>query len=96
MEYVPDGDRLIVLVARPALKQWWRNVLQNPAVRVLVDGDERAGLAQVEVGTAKAEADLARYLVARPRAARVVSRSRDDTVVVSHELAPATSQRGVG
>jgi deazaflavin-dependent oxidoreductase (nitroreductase family) len=74
VEYVRDGDRLLVLVGRPAEKQWWRNVQADPSVTLVLGGSRVEARAQVEVGAAAA-ADLARYVAARPRAAGVPAAS---------------------
>jgi deazaflavin-dependent oxidoreductase (nitroreductase family) len=83
-EYVRDGDRLLVLVAHPGDKQWWRNVQEIPVVQVVLDGRSREMIATVEEGTA-ARPDLALYASARPRAARAVA---DDVLIVAFEESP--------
>jgi uncharacterized protein len=81
VEYVRDADRLLVLVARPSRKQWWRNVQENPLVEVTLDGRTRRANAVVEVG-ADAQVDLARYAALRPRMARRIDPA-DGPVVVT-------------
>lgn len=81
VEYVRDGDRLVVLVAHPAGKQWWRNVREDPKVRVMVDGREREAAVTLVVGPG-AEADAAWYVAARHRAGRVVGAGAGEDLVV--------------
>lgn len=86
VEYVEDGDRMLVLVAHARRKQWWRNLQEDPMVQVRVSGRVHSAVAVVEVGS-EAMADLARYVAARPRAARVASMPGEDVVVVQLEVA---------
>jgi deazaflavin-dependent oxidoreductase (nitroreductase family) len=81
VEYVRAGDRLLVLVAHPEAKQWWRNVRENAMVDVCVDGQTYAAAATVEKGD-EARDDLAMYVSARPRTARAVTPG-DEVVLVS-------------
>ncbi|HEY6056704.1 MAG TPA: nitroreductase/quinone reductase family protein [Candidatus Limnocylindrales bacterium] len=81
VEFARDADRLLVLVAHPSRKQWWRNVREDSAVRVTVDGRERDAIADVSVGP-DASADAARYVAARPRAGGVAVGSPEDLVIV--------------
>jgi deazaflavin-dependent oxidoreductase (nitroreductase family) len=81
VEYVRAGDRLLVLVAHPDTKEWWRNVAEGAMVEVYVDGQAQAAAATVERDD-EARDDLARYVSARPRSARVVT-SGDEVVLVS-------------
>ena len=96
VEFVGGGDCLLVLVAHPERKQWWRNVAADPTVRVLVDGCERSATATVEIGIESAAADLARYTASRPRSARVGAASGEQLVIVRLDLAPETAPARVG
>jgi deazaflavin-dependent oxidoreductase (nitroreductase family) len=84
VEFVRDGHRLLVLVAQSDQKQWWRNVREDPKVEVCVDGRVERAVATVEIGAAAAE-DLARYIAARPRSARLAA-TIDEVVIVRMEV----------
>jgi hypothetical protein len=70
---VYEAGQLFVLVSEPDRKQWWRNVLANPDVRVEVDGRDIEARATVHRGPDDTAAhDLGVYLEHRPRVARML------------------------
>ena len=94
VEFVRDGDRLLVLVAHPEHKQWWRNVAADPAVQVRLGGRDRMARATVESGAEEAADDLAAYTAARPRSTRVAATGNRVVVVrldLDSDVAPGTA-----
>jgi deazaflavin-dependent oxidoreductase (nitroreductase family) len=86
VEFVREGDRLLVLVGAAERKQWWRNVQAAPEVTVLLDGRIRRAKADVVTGAA-ARADADAYVAHRPRSARSVAAAGSGLVVVRLEVA---------
>ena len=81
VQFVRDADRLLVLVAQPSRKQWWRNVQEHSDVEVRLAGRTSTATAVVTSG-AGADAGLARYVAARPGAARQVDAADRPVLVV--------------
>lgn len=80
VEYVRDGDGVIIPVADPDRKQWWRNVRAAPDVTLLLDGHERTGRATILSAPGSGEV-LAAYVAALPCAARAAASSALAVVV---------------
>ncbi|MDP6979419.1 MAG: nitroreductase family deazaflavin-dependent oxidoreductase [Myxococcota bacterium] len=72
--YVRDGDRLIVGVAEPETKRWWRNLREPAEVRLRIGSDELVGTARAVVDDESAHlASLLQRLVERhPRGGQVI------------------------
>jgi deazaflavin-dependent oxidoreductase (nitroreductase family) len=86
VEYVRDGSRVTILVARPERKQWWRNVRDSGAATLWLDGRERDGSAIV-LAPPESTAALAAYVAARPRAAAAASGALAVVVDLSDDVA---------
>ncbi len=72
-QYARDGDDMVVLVADPDAKSWWRNFQDGRAVDVLVRGQWRPMTDRVVVAADEAELAirlLEAYLRRFPKAAR--------------------------
>ena len=83
VQYVRDADRVLVVVAQPSRKQWWRNVREDQQVELTIDGRRQRARVVVQVG-ADAQATLATCAIARPHLARL-SDAADAPVVVCLE-----------
>lgn len=70
--YARDGDRVVVLVGRPATKTWWRNFRLPRAVEVRLPEGPRTGTGQV------AEPGTPRYTDARDLYHRTFPRTPAD------------------
>lgn len=80
VQYVRDADRVLVFVAQPSRKQWWRNVEEDQQVELTIDGRRQPARAVVQVG-ADARATLATCAIARPHLARLSDAAEAPVVV---------------
>ena len=74
-QYARRGDDLVILVARPAAKSWWRNFTTDRPIEVLVQGTWHPMTARAVVGEHEPDAIaplLAAYLARFPKAARAL------------------------
>lgn len=109
LSYVTDGDRIIVTGHRT--RQWWRNLVASPEVRLRLAGKERKGVASVMENPDDALADYLRVLEAQPVVAKIAGVALDDegkadrdkaleilayTVVVSIEVEGSSPDGRVG
>lgn len=86
VQYVRDGDLLVVLPGHAGRKTWWRNLAGGAEVSVRLRGATRHGRAEVlESGTPAFRAALDRYLRRIPRATPTASTSR---ILVTVALTP--------
>ena len=69
--YAQHGQRLVVVPARAATKQWWRSLRDRAPFEVVLRGSLRHGHGAVLGGSAAAY-PLATYLLRFPRAARAL------------------------
>jgi deazaflavin-dependent oxidoreductase (nitroreductase family) len=75
-QYVAVGDGLVIVVAHPATKTWWRNFVVDGPIEVLVAGTWRPMTARVVRGAddpASAGRLLDAYLARFPRAGRALA-----------------------
>ncbi len=72
--YVRDGDRLLVGVAEPETKRWWRNLREPAEVRLRIGSEELVGRARaVTDGESEHLASLLQRLVERhPKGGQVI------------------------
>lgn len=80
-QYARSGDDLVVLVARPETKRWWRNFTTPRDVDVLVAGQWRAMTGEAVRGADPAPAAgplLDAYVDRFPKAARVLGSGTDE------------------
>ena len=73
VQYAKHGDGLVILVANPAAKKWWRNFRTAHAIDVLVEGEWLPMIGRVVDGQAEPEQAaslLEDYLQRFPKAAR--------------------------
>ncbi len=76
VQYAKHGDGLVILVAKPDTKAWWRNFRTAHAIDVLVQGSWRPMIGRVVDGRVQPELAvplLDAYLLRFPKAARLFS-----------------------
>lgn len=67
--YAEDGDRLVVLAARPGEKLWWRSIGDGAPVELRLRGATVRGAARVLAEAGERRTALTAYLRRFPRAA---------------------------
>lgn len=67
IQYVEDGDRLLVWVGRHEQKRWWRNLRSPAPVTLRLRGVDQTGTGCVIASLEERTAALARYLERYPR-----------------------------
>ncbi|MCI2237676.1 nitroreductase family deazaflavin-dependent oxidoreductase [Paenibacillus sp. TRM 82003] len=88
--YVRHGSRVLVSTDSP----WWRNLREQPAVRVRLRGDDRTGSARLVEDAGEAADALATLVRAVPGRARPAGLSRRGGVVPREELLRAVTSGG--
>ena len=80
-QYVEHDGGVVILVARPETKSWWRNFRDERPIDVLVRGEWRSLIGRAVVGSDDPDAVaplLAAYLARYPRAARALPGTEAD------------------
>lgn len=72
VQYVADGDELLVYAGRAQEKTWWRNLIGGVEVTVRLRGHERAGTAEAITDPDAMLAGMRRYLERFPRTAKTL------------------------
>lgn len=77
--YLRDGDEVLLITKR--VRTWWKNLQDEPAVRLRLAGEEVAGRASLAVGDPAALPDLVRFLQHHQRDAKAYNITITDGVV---------------
>lgn len=105
VQYVREGDEVVVLAGRPQEKTWWRNLTEGASVRVRIAGQDLTGTATAVADDPEAvKAGIRTYLARFPKAGKplgvpsdgdghldedALSRLATHSVIVRVSLAPA-------
>ena len=83
-QYVRDGDDIVILVARPETKTWWRNFRAGREVQVLLQGRWTSMTAQSVLGSEQPDRIgplLDAYLSRFPKASRALGGGTNEDLV---------------
>jgi deazaflavin-dependent oxidoreductase (nitroreductase family) len=96
VQYVREGDEIVVIPGRPQEKTWWRNLTDGGPVRLRVAGRDLEGTATaVTDDRADAEAGIRMFLERFPKAAKPLGVPRDPDGALDAEALARLAERSV-